>query len=229
MQHARARMCNESTCGHYSHVQRKHMWCMPYVCAVIAHTCIHPQLHIHAYTRLNFTCALIAHANKACNTHEWDISHVCPRMRHLSCVSTNETSRIRHATRTNETSLMCIHEWDISNKACNTHEWDISHVYLVCSVSKWNVYLRCSVSKVYRVNPRGHLISRHYGVALVSRIDQIIGLFCKRGLEKRRYSAKETYNFIDPTDRSHPIDTQGMQHARRTRLTHMAESCYTRE
>jgi len=45
----------------------------------------------------------------------------------------------------------------------------------------------------------------HYGVATVSRIDKIISLFCKRTLEKKRYSAKETYNFIDPTDRSHPI------------------------
>ena len=44
-----------------------------------------------------------------------------------------------------------------------------------------------------------------YGVALVSRIDQIAGLFCKRALWKRQYSAKETYNFIDPTDHSHPI------------------------
>jgi len=42
-------------------------------------------------------------------------------------------------------------------------------------------------------------------VALVSSIDRIIGLFCKRDLLKRRYSAKETYNFIDPTDRSLPI------------------------
>ena len=31
-----------------------------------------------------------------------------------------------------------------------------------------------------------------YAVALVSRIDQIIGLFCKRALQKRLYSAKET-------------------------------------
>jgi len=29
--------------------------------------------------------------------------------------------------------------------------------------------------------------------------------FKKRALQKRRYSAKETYNFIDPTDRSHLI------------------------
>jgi len=44
-----------------------------------------------------------------------------------------------------------------------------------------------------------------HGVALVSKIDKIIGLFCKRALEKRRYSAKATYNFIDPINRSHPI------------------------
>jgi len=44
-----------------------------------------------------------------------------------------------------------------------------------------------------------------YGVATFSRIDKIIGLFCKRDLQKGRYSAKETYDFIDPTDRSHPI------------------------
>jgi len=42
-----------------------------------------------------------------------------------------------------------------------------------------------------------------YGVASVSRIDKIVGLFCKRALQKRRYSAKETYNLIDPTDRSY--------------------------
>jgi len=44
-----------------------------------------------------------------------------------------------------------------------------------------------------------------YGVALVSRIDEITSLFCKRALQKRQYSAKETYNLIDPTDHSHPI------------------------
>ena len=44
-----------------------------------------------------------------------------------------------------------------------------------------------------------------YGVTLVSGIDKITGLFFKRALEKRLYSAKETYDFIDPTLRSHPI------------------------
>jgi len=41
--------------------------------------------------------------------------------------------------------------------------------------------------------------SRVYAVATSSRLLKIIGLFCKRALSKRRYSAKETYNFKEPT------------------------------
>jgi len=44
-----------------------------------------------------------------------------------------------------------------------------------------------------------------YRVATISRLLTIIGLFCKRALWKRHYSAKETYNFKEPTNCSHPI------------------------
>ena len=44
-----------------------------------------------------------------------------------------------------------------------------------------------------------------YGVATVSRIDEIIGLFCRISSLLSGSFAKETYNFIDPTNRSHPI------------------------
>jgi len=44
-----------------------------------------------------------------------------------------------------------------------------------------------------------------YGVALTRRLLKIIGLFCKRALWKKLYSAKETYDFKEPTNRSHPI------------------------
>jgi len=44
-----------------------------------------------------------------------------------------------------------------------------------------------------------------YGVATVSRLLKTIGLFCKRTLQKRQYSAQETYNLKEPTNRSHPI------------------------
>jgi len=46
-----------------------------------------------------------------------------------------------------------------------------------------------------------------YGVATISRLLKMIGLFCKRALWKRLYSAKETYHFKEPTNRSHPIHT----------------------
>ena len=44
-----------------------------------------------------------------------------------------------------------------------------------------------------------------YGVATISRLLKIIGLFCRRTLIRRLYSAKETYRFKEPTNRSHPI------------------------
>jgi len=37
------------------------------------------------------------------------------------------------------------------------------------------------------------------------RLLKIVGLFCKRALQKRQYSAKETYNFKEPINRSHPM------------------------
>jgi len=44
-----------------------------------------------------------------------------------------------------------------------------------------------------------------YGVATISRLLKIVGLFCKRALLKRRYSAKETNTLKEPANRSHPI------------------------
>jgi len=52
-----------------------------------------------------------------------------------------------------------------------------------------------------------------YGVATISRLLKIIGLFCKRALQMRRYSAKETYIFKEPTNRRHPIATNAQTHA----------------
>jgi len=45
----------------------------------------------------------------------------------------------------------------------------------------------------------------YYGVATISRLLKSTGVFFKRALVKRLYSAKETYNFEEPTNRSHPI------------------------
>ena len=42
-------------------------------------------------------------------------------------------------------------------------------------------------------------------MATISRLLQMIRHFCKRALQKRLYSAKETYNFKELTTRSPPI------------------------
>jgi len=43
-----------------------------------------------------------------------------------------------------------------------------------------------------------------YGVATISRLLKIIGLFCKRALQKIPIFSKDTYNLKEPTNHSHP-------------------------
>ena len=66
--------------------------------------------------------------------------------------------------------------------------FDVSYIY-VCFIRHVHVYM-------WRPSCVAHV--RYYEVTKISRLIQIIGLFCKRALEKKPYSAKETYN-------SHPI------------------------
>jgi len=49
----------------------------------------------------------------------------------------------------------------------------------------------------------GFYVIHVYGVATIRKLLKITGLFCKSALQKRLYSAKETYNFKEPTNRSH--------------------------
>jgi len=52
--------------------------------------------------------------------------------------------------------------------------------------------------------PIDHQVLSHYGVATVSRLLKIIGLFCRIPFLLQGFFVKETYNFKEPTDRSHP-------------------------
>jgi len=80
---------------------------------------------------------------------------------------------------------------------CNLTDLCVWHDSFICNFS----YMRHG-SIIWR----SRLIHTcDYGVATISRLLQIIGLFCKRALQKRLYSVKETYNFKKPTNRSHPI------------------------
>jgi len=55
-------------------------------------------------------------------------------------------------------------------------------------------------------------VFKRYGVATVSRIDKIIGLFCRILSLLEGSFAKETYNLIDPTNQSHPIFSHTSRH-----------------
>jgi len=47
----------------------------------------------------------------------------------------------------------------------------------------------------------------YYGMATISRLLKIIGLFCRISSLFKGFFAKETYDFKGPTNRSHPIYT----------------------
>ena len=64
------------------------------------------------------------------------------------------------------------------------------------------VYVWCTCA-VYHQFTRERDI---YGVATISRLLKMIGHFCKTALWKRLYSAKKTFEFKEPTNRSHPIE-----------------------
>jgi len=68
----------------------------------------------------------------------------------------------------------------------------------------WSVRARSSGVGVHtKCTPAGIW----YGVATISRLLKIVGLFCRIWSLLQGSFAKETYNFKEPTDRSHPICT----------------------
>ena len=85
--------------------------------------------------------------------------------------------------------------------------------YVVKTERDINVYTYIYTSKYFKYDLlrernafRGTM--RHdahiYRVVMISRLLKIILLFCKRALSKRLYSANETYDLKEPTNRSRP-------------------------
>ena len=74
----------------------------------------------------------------------------------------------------------------------------------------------CNIHRHARKEPKqysylGVLYHRKklYVVATICTLLKIVVLFCKRALQKRRYSAKETYNLKEPLVVATPFDTSG--------------------
>jgi len=73
------------------------------------------------------------------------------------------------------------------DESCHTHMSHVTHTWFMLRI--WT-------------SQDTHML---WPTTTISRLLEITGLFCKKALQKRPYSAKETYNFQKPTNRSHPI------------------------
>jgi len=83
--------------------------------------------------------------------------------------------------------------------AAKCHESPLYCAKRVLNFTHKVLYFTTKVLYCYQKSPEC------YGVATSCRLVEIIRLFCKKTLQKRLYSAEETYNFKQPTNRSHPI------------------------
>ena len=91
----------------------------------------------------------------------------------------------------------------------------------VSHVSHIDESCRVRISHVTSMPESRPVYNRPYGVATISRLLKIIGLFCKRAIYTRQYSAKEPCNLKEPTNQSHPIL------ARRCRQPHKSFPSHT--
>jgi len=95
------------------------------------------------------------------------------------------------------------------NESCHASEWvmpqicmsHVTHLHESChiAVNESCQTYECTMSQM---NEAFHTYG---GVATVSRIDKITGLFCRIWSLLYGSFAKESYNLIDPTNRNHPI------------------------
>ena len=160
-----------------------------------AHTSRYTRKYIHTYAQYTHThtnqhtciCAHShTHAGTVIGTHRHPYAQLYMCVRVLAC--------------------MCVYKKEWARAIVRERESRVNIYTHVCMCSC--VCMRLLVRLIVIV-----IICVH-GTASVSRIDRIIGLFCKRALSNKLYSAEETYNLIVPTDRSHLISVRTFMMAR---------------
>ena len=110
------------------------------------------------------------------------------------------------------------------NESCHTYKWvlrhkwthHVTHINESFHTCRW-VTTHVCMRHVTHINESWYT----YGVATVSRINKIVGLFCRIWSLLYASFAKEPYNLIDPTNQSHPIWM--------SQVALMDESCHTCE
>ena len=170
-----------------------------HMCIQVAPNMRHRYMFVatHIYmlvaTHTKFFVAMHMHIEQIC-VHESQRTRAYVLQQKCTCVAANMCICV--ATK------MCVHR-----ATSRTHTFSLN--YGLCTHSKsfmsaQHIWL-CKMSECVFTQKTECLCVAAYGVATISRLLKIIGLFCKNPLQKRRYSAKETYTFKEPTTFSHPI------------------------
>jgi len=168
----------------------------------------------------------VTHMQESCPSYEWVTSRMS--MSHVARI--DESCRRQNASTYISVSLWMSHGKHIS-ESCHSSEWvmslisvtvnrvthvdesrPVTHMRESCHFYWWGMsgieychVNRCLSEWAISLIWMSHVTDMNYGVAMTSRLFKMIGLFCKRALQKRWYSAKETYDFKEPTNRSHHI------------------------
>ena len=121
-------------------------------------------------------CDTPQHTAAQCNTLKHTATH-CNTLQHTA---THRTAPQHNATHSNTPQHTATHR--------NTPQHTASVIHVVITGHR-HVFVTATVNKQCS-SPFSSTVNKCYGVASVSRIDKIIGLFCIRALQKRRYSAK---------------------------------------
>jgi len=95
------------------------------------------------------------------------------------------------------------YDWSIMVVSSADRQTSLVCVCVCVCVCVWHVWMRYVTHSYVRHD--SFTCVTWYGVATISRLLKLTCLFCKRALQKRLHSAKETYHFKEPIHRSHAI------------------------
>jgi len=113
------------------------------------------------------------------------------------------------------------HAYNYSHESHDTHthtriQLNPESCHLLKSLKSFMILVRRCERNTRKKKGCGYKVI--YGVAMTIRLLKITGLFCKTALQKRIYSAIETYNFKVPT-KSWPFHIWKVAHVGKVRWT----------
>jgi len=219
MTHVYTHIC--ATMTHvYTHICTTMTHVYTHICATMTHVYTHICATMtHVYTHI---CATMTHVyTHICATMTHVYTHICATMAHMRAMTSCNTAWRIYIHMCDMTHICdmtgCDTTWRIHTHMCNmTHQY-LWHDELRHHMTCIHTYVRhdswicvtwiirrpwrrsCDTAKLSSIDCTRKCPVSRYEVATISRLLQIVGLFCKRALSKRRYSTKETYNLKEPT------------------------------